>query len=38
MGHIALWTSVIGFVLLSHQYNEVKVVPDVVLEFNVLLK
>lgn len=31
MGHIALWASVVSFVLLSHQYNEIKVVPDVVL-------
>lgn len=38
MGHIALRACVVRFVLLSDQNDEVQVVPDVVLQFDVLLE
>ncbi len=38
MGHVALWASVVGLVFLPYQHNEIEVVPDVMLKFNVLLE
>lgn len=38
MSHVALWASVIGLVFLPYQHNEIKVVPDVMLKFNVFLE
>lgn len=38
MRDIALRACVVRLVLLSQQHNKVKVVPDVVLQFDVLLK
>lgn len=38
MSDVALGAGVVRLVLLTHQNDEVQVVPDVVLQFDVLLK
>lgn len=38
VSHVALWPRVVRLVLLAHQDDEVQVVPDVVLQLDVLLE